>query len=120
MCGIAGFVTSGSDADAWVATSMIRTLRHRGPDDSDVVVNGPAALAAARLSIIDVAGGHQPIAVDGGRVTVVQNGELYNYVELRDELARRSRRFATSSDTEVIAALYAEFGEGAFEKMRGM
>jgi asparagine synthase (glutamine-hydrolysing) len=121
MCGIAGFVAlDGAQADAAAAWQMIATLRHRGPDDSGVAVNGPAALAAARLSIIDVAGGHQPIAVDGGRVTVVQNGEIYNYVELRDELARRGRRFTTSSDTEVIAALYAEFGEAAFEKMRGM
>ena len=121
MCGIAGFVSlDGAPADAAVAWQMIATLRHRGPDDHGVAVNGPAALAAARLSIIDVAGGHQPIAVDGGRVTVVQNGEIYNYVELRDELSRRGRRFATSSDTEVIAALYAEFGEAAFAKMRGM
>src|SRR5438093_9003758 len=121
MCGIAGYVlTTGAAADAGLAWRMIKTLRHRGPDDAGVSVNGPAALAAARLSIIDVAGGHQPIAVDGGRITVVQNGEIYNYVELRDELVRRGRTFTTSSDTEVIAALYAEVGEAAFERMRGM
>ena len=72
MCGIAGYVlTSGAAADSGLAWDMIATLRHRGPDDVGVSVNGPAALAAARLSILDVAGGHQPIAVDGGRVTVV-------------------------------------------------
>jgi asparagine synthase (glutamine-hydrolysing) len=120
MCGIAGFVTSGPDADAWVATSMIRTLRHRGPDDSDVMVNGPAALAAARLSVIDIAGGHQPIAVDGGRVTVAQNGEIYNYLELRAELEQSGRVFKTASDTEVIGALYSQYGEAAFARMRGM
>ena len=99
---------------------MIATLRHRGPDDTGVWADGPAALAAARLSIIDIAGGHQPVSVDGGRITVVQNGEIYNYIELRRELERRGRSFATASDTEVIAALYAEDGESAFERMRGM
>src|SRR6266850_2830737 len=121
MCGIAGYVdTASAPADASVAAEMIATLRHRGPDDTGVWADGPAALSAARLSIIDVAGGHQPIAVDGGRVTVVQNGEIYNYVELRRELESRGRSFATASDTEVIAALYAGEGEAAFERLRGM
>ncbi len=121
MCGIAGYVsTDARAADAAVAWTMIGTLKHRGPDDAGVAVIGPAAIAAARLSVIDIAGGHQPIGVDGDRITVVQNGEIYNYVELRDELARRGRTFATASDTEVIAALYAEYGEAAFERMRGM
>ena len=66
---------------------MVATLRHRGPDDRGLFTDGPAALGAARLSIIDVAGGHQPISIDGGAITVAQNGEIYNYVELRDELA---------------------------------
>ena len=71
---------------------MIATLRHRGPDDHGLFTDGPAALGAARLSIIDVAGGHQPISIDGGAITVAQNGEIYNYVELRDELERAGRR----------------------------
>jgi asparagine synthase (glutamine-hydrolysing) len=121
MCGIAGYVlTSGAAADAGLAWDMIKTLRHRGPDDTGVSVKGPAALAAARLSVLDLAGGHQPIAVDGGRVTLVQNGEIYNYLELRDDLVRAGRTFATSSDTEVIAALYSQMGEGAFARLRGM
>jgi len=121
MCGIAGYVsTTGAAADAGPAWDMVATLRHRGPDDVGVAVKGPAALAAARLSILDVSGGHQPMAVDGGGVTVVQNGEIYNYVELRDALMRGGRAFSTSSDTEVIAALYAELGDAAFERMRGM
>jgi asparagine synthase (glutamine-hydrolysing) len=120
MCGIAGFISlNGRPADRARAAAMIATLRHRGPDDTGIAVDGPAALAAARLSIIDVAGGHQPIAVDGG-ITVAQNGEIYNYVELRAELERAGRVFRTSSDTEVIAQLYAEHGAGAFERMRGM
>ena len=120
MCGIAGFVTSAGPADARDAAAMIATLRHRGPDDTGVWTGGGAALAAARLSVIDIDGGHQPISIDGGRVTVVQNGEIYNYVELRRELERGGRTFHTGSDTEVIAALYAADGLGAFERMRGM
>src|SRR5204862_4143063 len=120
MCGIAGYVAlSGAPVDSADALEMIAALRHRGPDDAGAAASGPAALAAARLSVIDPAGGHQPIAVDGGRVTVVQNGEIYNYVELRDELERRGRSFSTSCDTEVIAALAAEVGEGAFARTRG-
>jgi len=99
---------------------MVATLRHRGPDDTGAFCNGTTALGAARLSIIDVAGGHQPISVDGGAITVVQNGEIYNYVELRDELRRSGRQFATACDTEVIAHLYATEGVDGFQKMRGM
>ena len=121
MCGIAGFVsTSGAAANAATAAAMIATLRHRGPDDTGIWSGGPAALGAARLSVIDIAGGHQPIAVDAGRVVVVQNGEIYTYLELRRDLELRGRSFATASDTEVIAALYAEHGAAAFERMRGM
>src|SRR2546426_3839746 len=98
MCGIAGYVAMrGGVADPGVAAEMIATLRHRGPDDTGVWAEGPAALAAARLSIIDLASGHQPISIDTGRITVVQNGEIYNYIELRRELERRGRSFATAS-----------------------
>src|SRR4030095_2989535 len=108
MCGIAGFVSlTGSAPDPERILRMIATLRHRGPDDCGLFTNGPAALAAARLSIIDVSGGHQPLSIDGGAVTVAQNGEIYNYVELRDELRRAGRRFESACDTEVIAQLYA-------------
>ena len=120
MCGIAGFVSlTGRPADSARLAAMIAMLRHRGPDDTGMAVDGPAALAAARLSIIDVAGGHQPIAIDDG-ITVAQNGEIYNYLELRAELERAGRVFRTSSDTEVIAQLYAQHGPGAFDRMRGM
>ena len=93
MCGIAGFVSlTGRPAERARVAAMIATLRHRGPDDTGVAIDGPAALSAARLSIIDVAGGHQPIGIDGG-ITVAQNGEIYNYVELRAELERAGRVF---------------------------
>jgi asparagine synthase (glutamine-hydrolysing) len=121
MCGIAGYVSEGSAiAEPDLVSEMIAALRHRGPDDAGVWTDGRAALGAARLSIIDIAGGHQPVSVDSGRITVVQNGEIYNFVELRRELERRGRSFATASDTEVIARLYAEEGEAAFDRMRGM
>ncbi|MCU1386089.1 MAG: asnB, partial [Acidobacteria bacterium] len=121
MCGIAGFASlSGGRPAPGRLDRMIGTLRHRGPDDHGLFTDGVAALAAARLSIIDVAGGHQPISIDGGAITVVQNGEIYNYVELRAELERAGRHFATACDTEVIAHLYAAEGIDGFRKMRGM
>src|SRR5437773_6572715 len=121
MCGIAGILSlAGGSPEPERLVRMIATLRHRGPDDRGLFRDGPAALGAARLSIIDVAGGHQPISVDGGAITVVQNGEIYNYVELRDDLERAGRRFLTACDTEVIAHLYATEGVAGFQKMRGM
>jgi asparagine synthase (glutamine-hydrolysing) len=121
MCGIAGFVSlTGGSPDPDRLARMIATLRHRGPDDRGLFTDGPAALAAARLSIIDVSGGHQPLSIDNGAVTVAQNGEIYNYVELRDELQRAGRHFTTACDTEVIAHLYATEGIDGFKKMRGM
>lgn len=99
---------------------MVETIHHRGPDDTGLFVDGPAALGAARLSIIDVAGGHQPISIEGGAITVAQNGEIYNYVELRQTLHDQGRRTATTCDTEVIAHLYADEGIAGFRRMRGM
>src|SRR3954449_2864854 len=100
MCGIAGFLSLNAEPpDRARLARMVATLRHRGPDDHGEVVAGPAAIGAARLSIVDVAGGHQPISIDGGAITVAQNGEIYNYVELRAELERAVRRCATASDT---------------------
>ena len=120
MCGIAGVVSlAGRPADRECLEGMIATLAHRGPDDRGVFIDGGVGLAAARLSIIDVAGGHQPVSVADG-ITVAQNGEIYNYVELGDELTRAGRRLATSSDTEVIAHLYAVEGLAALKRLRGM
>jgi asparagine synthase (glutamine-hydrolysing) len=121
MCGIAGFISlTGSRPDVDRLGRMIATVRHRGPDDRGLFTDDVAALGAARLSIIDVDGGHQPISIDGGAITVVQNGEIYNYVELRAELERAGRRFQTACDTEVIAHLYATQGIDGFRRMRGM
>ena len=121
MCGIAGFISlDGRPADRSRLDAMLGTLAHRGPDDRGTLVDGRVGLAAARLSIIDVAGGHQPISLPDDGVTVAQNGEIYNYVELREELIRGGRRLATTSDTEVIAHLYATEGLSSLSRLRGM
>lgn len=116
MCGIVGFLgTGGAD----VLAAMNGAIVHRGPDDAGSYFSPPVALAMRRLSIIDVAGGHQPMANETGRLRIVFNGELYNYRELKaDYLARH--QFSTATDTEVVIHLYEEFGEAAFEKLNGM
>ena len=99
---------------------MSATLVHRGPDADGQIVDGPAGLASRRLSIIDLETGDQPIANEDGTVYVVQNGELYNYRELRGRLEHAGHRFATRSDTEVLVHLYEEHGEGFAAELRGM
>ena len=121
MCGICGLAAGGAggpDPDALAAMSA--TLVHRGPDDDGHVIAGPVGLAARRLSIIDLAGGHQPIAGEDGRVQVVQNGEIYNHEQLRAELEAAGHRFRTRCDTEVIVHLYEQHGDGFAERLRGM
>ncbi len=119
MCGICGLVSAGG-ADRRRLEAMSATLVHRGPDSSGLHLDGPVGLAARRLSIIDLETGDQPIANEDGSVVVVQNGELYNYRELRAKLEQRGHRFATSGDTEVLAHLYEEHGTGFAERLRGM
>jgi len=99
---------------------MSATLVHRGPDADGQIVDGRAGLASRRLSIIDLETGDQPIANEDGTVHVVQNGELYNYRELRARLEHAGHRFATRSDTEVLAHLYEEHGEDFAAELRGM
>jgi len=122
MCGICGLVSreNGVPPDPQVLAAMSRRLAHRGPDSEGAFRQGPAALAARRLSIIDLEGGDQPIGNEDGSVTVVQNGEIYNYRELRRDLERAGHRFATHSDTEVLVHLYEEHGPGFVELLRGM
>ena len=131
MCGIAGFSDStprpawpqgaSSQADArQTVDAMCAAIRHRGPDDQGVFVESGVALGMRRLSIIDLATGHQPIHNEDKTVWVVFNGEIYNYAELRKELEDRGHRFYTASDTETIVHAYEEWGEGAFIRLRGM
>jgi asparagine synthase (glutamine-hydrolysing) len=117
MCGICG-LAGNPDADRLAAMSA--ALEHRGPDSAGELIDGPVALAARRLSIIDLAGGDQPIANEDGTCVVVQNGEIYNYPELRRELERDGHVFRTHSDTEGIVHLYEQHGLGFAERLRGM
>src|SRR5437870_2138905 len=99
---------------------MCATIIHRGPDDEGVHTLGPWGLGMRRLSIIDLAGGHQPIHNEDRSVWVVFNGEIYNFTELRQELEDRGHQFYTHSDTEVIVHLYEEMGGNCVRKLRGM
>jgi asparagine synthase (glutamine-hydrolysing) len=120
MCGICGIVSASGPADPERLARMSARLVHRGPDSDGTFLDGPVGLAARRLAIIDLAGGDQPIANEDGTVTVVQNGELYNYPELRLELERAGHRFRTSCDTEVLVHLYEQEGEAFARRLRGM
>jgi asparagine synthase (glutamine-hydrolysing) len=120
MCGICGIAMARGAASPDQLAAMSGTLVHRGPDSDGTFVEGPVGLAARRLAIIDLDTGDQPIANEDGRITVVQNGELYNYRELRRELEHAGHRFSTSGDTEVLVHLYEEHGDRFVEKLRGM
>jgi asparagine synthase (glutamine-hydrolysing) len=122
MCGICGVVEyrSRSRLEVEALERMTRTLAHRGPDDSGTWVDGHIGIGARRLSIVDVAGGHQPIANERGDVRIVLNGEIYNHVALRRELAARGHRFKTRSDTEVALRLYEDKGEASISRLDGM
>lgn len=122
MCGICGLLGRHENqaADGGVLKAMNAAMVHRGPDDAGDVVAGPLGLAMRRLSIIDLAGGHQPMANEDGTILAIQNGEIYNYRELRAELLRRGHVLRTSSDTEVLVHLYEEYGSNFVDHLRGM
>ena len=98
---------------------MIETLNHRGPDARGISIRGPVGLGHTRLSIIDLAGGVQPMSTADGQVTVTFNGEIFNYIELREELTGRGRRFGTTSDTEVLLQAYLEWGQECVTRLNG-
>ena len=119
MCGIVGLLTRfGQTPDRDLLAAMAATIAHRGPDDEGQYVEGCVGFHHKRLSIIDLATGHQPMT--SGPYTIVFNGEIYNYVELRDELRQKGHEFRTTSDTEVILRLYAEYGEACVGRLNGM
>jgi asparagine synthase (glutamine-hydrolysing) len=122
MCGIAGSfaVRGGAPLPEAGLRAMVGSLRHRGPDSEGILLEGPAALGYRRLAILDLAGGNQPIFNEDGSVAVFQNGEIYNFAELRAELEGKGHTFKTASDTEVIAHLYEEEGEEFPRRLRGM
>jgi asparagine synthase (glutamine-hydrolysing) len=122
MCGICGLVSldGASGPDPAALAAMNETLVHRGPDSDGSLIDGAAGLAMRRLSIIDLAGGDQPIANEDGRIQVIQNGEIYNYRELMEGLRGRGHTFSSNSDTEVLVHLYEERGPAFVEVLRGM
>jgi asparagine synthase (glutamine-hydrolysing) len=122
MCGIAGIVQDpiNGAVNAAVIHQMCEAIVHRGPDDEGIFVKGGVGLGMRRLSIIDLAGGHQPVFNEDRSVWIVFNGEIYNFLELRPELEDRGHRFCTQTDTEVILHLYEEYGSECVQKLRGM
>jgi asparagine synthase (glutamine-hydrolysing) len=124
MCGIAGFIETKLNIDEQeklaILDRMCRVIAHRGPDDQGMMVKGEVALGMRRLSIIDLAGGHQPISNEDNSVTVVFNGEIYNYRELKPALEASGHKFKTHSDTETIVHAYEEHGVDCLKDFRGM
>ena len=121
MCGIFGVLQlDGRPAEPEVLKSMARATVHRGPDDEGIHADGACAIGMRRLSIIDLAGGHQPLSNSEGTLWLVCNGEIYNFRELRKELEALGHRFRTGSDSEVIIHGYAEYGDDFIHRLNGM
>lgn len=122
MCGIAGIIhpTNPEEGSPAILNEMLNRIRHRGPDDEGTAIHPDVLMGMRRLSIIDIAGGKQPIYSKDGSLSIVFNGEIYNYKELRAGLVERGHTFSTHTDTEVILHLYEERGEEVVKELRGM
>lgn len=122
MCGIAGILNFDemSKISETILLEMINTMVHRGPDDLGYYSKKNVGLAHRRLSIIDLKSGNQPICNENGNIWIVFNGEIYNFVELRNELEKKGHKFRTNSDTEVIIHSYEEYGVDCLKKFNGM
>jgi asparagine synthase (glutamine-hydrolysing) len=122
MCGIVGKVHAdlARPLERKTLQSMCDAIRHRGPDDEGFSFEGGVGLGMRRLQVIDIAGGHQPMENEDGRLRIVFNGEIYNYRELRAQLEERGHTLRTASDTEVILHLYEDEGVECFRHLRGM
>jgi asparagine synthase (glutamine-hydrolysing) len=121
MCGIAGIFKQNrnqNNIDS-ILHSMVACLVHRGPDDRGYYIKDKIAMGQSRLSIIDIEGGNQPVYNEDRSVVVVNNGEIFNYPELREDLIKKGHKFYTKSDTEVIVHLYEEYGTGLFNHLNG-
>ena len=121
MCGIVGIINNdGKPADGELLSRMCDAIRHRGPDENGFYLNGPVGLAMQRLAIIDLKGGQQPIHNQDRTSWIVYNGEIYNYLELREKLEKLGHTFYTDSDTEAVVHAYDEFGVDCPKHLRGM
>src|SRR5262245_50888653 len=122
MCGISGIYHYGSEEpiDQSVLRRMTELLVHRGPDDEGFFLNHHVGLGHRRLSVVETAGGHQPIVNEDGAVAVVSDGEIYNYLDLAHHVEDRGHRLLTESDAETIIHLYEEYGESCVTMLRGM
>ena len=123
MCGIAGCLSLAAEAgpdEPWVRSATER-ITHRGPDDEGFYADSDVSLGYKRLAIIDLSpGGHQPMRSADGRYWMVYNGEIYNYVELGEELRRQGVALRSSSDSEVLLETYARVGKDVVHQLRGM
>lgn len=121
MCGIAGFLDLNDGKDASMATlkRMLSSIRHRGPDGAGAYYDGRACIGHARLSIIDLSGGAQPMCNEDKTVWITFNGEVFNFIELREDLLKKGHRFKTLSDTEVIIHLYEDHGAECLKYLNG-
>src|SRR5918992_6086204 len=122
MCGIAGIVgTDGLHPDDLARVPAMRdVIAHRGPDDAGYYADGRAALGHRRLSIVDLASGHQPLANEDETIWIVFNGEIYNHAAVRPELEAAGHRYRTRSDTETIVHAYEQWGDACVDRLRGM
>ena len=122
MCGITGkiYFDSSRKIDSTELKKMTNTISHRGPDDEGYFIEDNVGLGFRRLSIIDLTTGHQPLKDYSGRYWIIFNGEVYNFKQERVKLLKKGYVFKTSSDTEVIVNLYAEYKEKCLEHLRGM
>src|SRR5687768_8147532 len=119
MCGIAGILNYSAAPDEAIVRRMLGMIRHRGSDEFGIYLGRDVALGNARLSIVDLSGGQQPIGNEEGTLWIVYNGEVFNYVELRAELEAPGHKCFTHTDTEVILHLYEELGPKCLARLNG-
>ena len=122
MCGICGILNfNGKPAEESRVRKMMGEIKHRGPDDDGVFIKENLGLGFVRLSILDLSvSGHQPMIDSGGRFVLVYNGEIYNYIEIREELKSKGYKFLSNCDSEVLLYSYIEWGRGCLDKFNGM
>ena len=120
MCGIAGIIDFNDSLNVENLYLMMEKIKHRGPDDEGVFVDNNVALGHVRLSILDLSeAGHQPMFSNDKRLSIIFNGEIYNFIELKEELKEKGHKFNTSTDTEVILSAYKEWGKECLHRFNG-